>query len=71
LGDRVQRFRERASLAQDELADRSGLHRTEVSLIERGGREPKVGTVLKLAFALEIEPGELLNGIDLDGTDHQ
>jgi transcriptional regulator with XRE-family HTH domain len=69
LGQRVRRFRMDASLTQAELASRAELNPTEVSLIERGGRELRFGTILKLAVALEIQPGELMDGIELDGTD--
>ena len=39
------------------------LHRTEISLLERGGREPRLGTLLKLAAALDVTPEELSAGI--------
>lgn len=71
LGRRVRGFRLVADRPQVWLAERSGLDRTEVSLIERGGREPKFGTMLKLAFALDLQASELMDGIDLDGTDHR
>lgn len=61
--------RRKAGLTQEELADRCGLHRTEISLLERGGREPRLGTLVKLAEALGIPPGQLCAGIawDVDG----
>lgn len=45
------------------LAKLAKLHRTEVSLLERGEREPRIGTPLELAGPLEISPLELLEGI--------
>lgn len=44
-------------------AERAGLHRTEVSLVERGERLPRLDTIVKLAGALEEEPCELLRGM--------
>ncbi len=41
-----------------------GLHRTEISLLERAGREPRLTTILKLAQALKIGPCDLLAGIE-------
>jgi transcriptional regulator with XRE-family HTH domain len=50
-------------MGQEKLALLAGLHRTEVSLLERGGREPRIGTVLKLAGPLEVSPNDLLDGL--------
>jgi transcriptional regulator with XRE-family HTH domain len=57
------RLRERADITQEELSFRAGLHRTEIGLLERGGRIPRIDTAAKLAGALEVEPGELFEGI--------
>jgi transcriptional regulator with XRE-family HTH domain len=43
-------------LSQEQLGFACQLHRTEVSLLERGGREPRLTTILKLAEALAIDP---------------
>ena len=43
---------------------RSSLHRTEIGLLERGARVPRIDTLIKVASALEVPPGELLQGID-------
>ena len=48
----LRRARQDAGISQEELAERCELHRTEVSLLERGGREPRLGTMIKLATAL-------------------
>jgi transcriptional regulator with XRE-family HTH domain len=55
--------RRRVGLSQEALAERSGLHRTEVSLLERAGRDPRLATIVRLARALEVEPAALLEGI--------
>jgi transcriptional regulator with XRE-family HTH domain len=55
--------RRQLGLTQEATAERAGLHRTEVSLIERGGRIPRLDTLVKLGGALEIEPCELLAGM--------
>jgi transcriptional regulator with XRE-family HTH domain len=52
-----------AALNQEELGRLVGIHRTEVSLLERGGRRPRLDTILRLAAAVETEPDELLTGI--------
>lgn len=55
-----------AGLTQDELGARCHLHRTEVSLLERGGREPRLGTLIKLAGALGVTLESLRAGISWD-----
>jgi transcriptional regulator with XRE-family HTH domain len=50
-------------ISQEELGFQCSLHRTEVSLLERGGREPRLGTIVKLAGALGVDPNKLCAGI--------
>jgi transcriptional regulator with XRE-family HTH domain len=47
-------------ISQEELAFHSGLHRTYVSGVERGIRNPTVVIIKRLATALEVEPQTLL-----------
>lgn len=54
--------RKRVGLSQEALGDASGLHRTEVSLLERAGREPRLSTIVRLADALGVSPCELVKG---------
>jgi transcriptional regulator with XRE-family HTH domain len=62
----LRRARHAASISQEELAERTELHRTEISLLERGGREPRLGTMVKLATALGVTPEKLCEGIVWD-----
>jgi transcriptional regulator with XRE-family HTH domain len=64
LGENLARRRRRAGLSQDELAVRASLHRTEVSLLERGMRLPRLDTAIKLAAALGVALDELTEGIE-------
>jgi transcriptional regulator with XRE-family HTH domain len=63
LGRNVVEAREKRGLTQFATAERAGLHRTEVSLIERGQRVPRLDTIVKLAGALQMEPCALLVGM--------
>jgi transcriptional regulator with XRE-family HTH domain len=63
FGANLARLRELADMSQEETAVRAGVHRTEVSQLERGLRIARVDTVAKLAASLEIDPGELFEGI--------
>jgi transcriptional regulator with XRE-family HTH domain len=61
LGINLREARERLGLTQEQVAQRSGVHATEVSRIEAGKRDPQVSTVRRLAKALEMTPGQLLD----------
>jgi transcriptional regulator with XRE-family HTH domain len=50
----LRRLREAAGLSQEQLAHRTGLHPTEISRLERAVREPRLGTILRLAEGLDI-----------------
>jgi transcriptional regulator with XRE-family HTH domain len=63
FGRNLHRCRRRASLSQEELARLASVHRTEIGMIERGIRLPRVDTLVKLAGSLSISPMELLEGI--------
>jgi transcriptional regulator with XRE-family HTH domain len=55
--------RARLHLSQTQVSSRSGIHVTEVSRIERGLRDPRLSTLIRLAHALEMQPARLLDGI--------
>jgi transcriptional regulator with XRE-family HTH domain len=61
LGENLRVARKRLKLTQEEVAERSGVHATEVSRIEAGKRDPQVSTLLRLAEAVEVRPGQLLD----------
>ncbi len=60
----LRQARIKAGISQEALADLCELHRTEISLLERAGREPRLATLVKLAGALDTTPGELAAGIE-------
>jgi transcriptional regulator with XRE-family HTH domain len=64
FGRNLNRCRKRTGLSQEELAVRASLHRTEIGLLERGERLPRIDTAIKLAGALGVPPAELIEGID-------
>jgi transcriptional regulator with XRE-family HTH domain len=55
--------RRRTGLSQEELAIRASLHRTEISMLERGLRLARVDTLVKLTGTLEISADSLLSGV--------
>lgn len=60
LGTNLREARDRLGLTQEQVAERSGVHATEVSRIEAGKRDPQVSTVKRLAEAVKVKPGQLL-----------
>jgi transcriptional regulator with XRE-family HTH domain len=64
FADNLRANRERMGLSQEALAEICDLHRTEISLLERCKRSPRLETIVILARALELpSPGELLKGV--------
>jgi transcriptional regulator with XRE-family HTH domain len=59
----MRRLRLERELSQEALGFRAELHRTEISLLERGLREPPLSTIVRVAHALKIAPRDLLEGI--------
>jgi transcriptional regulator with XRE-family HTH domain len=59
----LRRARDDAGLSQEDLSDRSGLHATEISRLERGVREPRLGTIVRIARGLGVSPADLMAGI--------
>lgn len=60
LGKNLREARTQLELTQEDVAERSGVQAGEVSRIEAGKRDPKVSTLEKLAAAVEVPPGQLL-----------
>lgn len=63
FAENLRRHRKRKGLSQEQLGYQAGLHRTEISLLERGARVPRIDTLLKLIAALDIAAADLLEGI--------
>lgn len=61
LGLNLKKLREEQGYSQERFADHCGLHRTYISGIERGVRNPTVVIIDKIAKALKVPPGVLLD----------
>jgi DNA-binding XRE family transcriptional regulator len=59
LGQLVRKYRSATGMTQQDLADRTGVHWTTVSGIERGVANPSYKALLNLAAALGVTPGDL------------
>jgi PAS domain S-box-containing protein len=62
LGKAIYERRKKMGMSQERLAERSSLHRTYITDVERGARSISLTTLEKLAGALGI-PGSVLLGI--------
>ena len=60
VGFNVRRLREARGWSQEDLAFESGLHRTYISGIERGARNPTVKVLGVVAVALGVPASRLL-----------
>jgi len=65
VGLNLKRYRIAANLSQEALADECALHRTYVSGVERGVRNPTVLVLEKLARPLGVPPSRLLEDNDV------
>jgi transcriptional regulator with XRE-family HTH domain len=63
FGANLLRIRQARRLSQESLAERAGIHRTQISLFETGQRQPLLETFVRLAGALEVPLSTLLEGI--------
>ncbi|CAE6695691.1 helix-turn-helix transcriptional regulator [Paraburkholderia nemoris] len=59
IANNLRLFRGKQGMSQEQLADRAGLHRTQISAIERGKSNVMVDTLVALAVVLEVEEIEL------------
>jgi transcriptional regulator with XRE-family HTH domain len=79
FGKVVRRRREKVGLSQEALADKAGLHRNYIGLLERGLRTPSIEVLRKVAVGLGTTMSSLIRadkafcGLEarsLDETDH-
>lgn len=63
FGRQLWRRRRLAYLNQEELGRLLGMHRTEISRLERGLSVPRLDTILKLSAGVEASPCELIAGL--------
>jgi transcriptional regulator with XRE-family HTH domain len=63
FAENLRRCRRNKGLSQQRLAFNCKLHRTEISLLERGDRNPRLTTIVRLARALDVAPAELLDDV--------
>jgi transcriptional regulator with XRE-family HTH domain len=63
FGSRLRFLRKEHNISQEKLAELSGLHRTYISSLERGFRNPTIATLYSIANALNIDISYLVMDI--------
>jgi transcriptional regulator with XRE-family HTH domain len=63
FAENLRRLRQQRGLSQEALGAACDLHRTEISLLERAGRDPRLSTLTRLARGLGVPVSDLLRGV--------
>ena len=63
IGMKIVNARKRKAISQEQLATLSGIDRSHIGFIEQGRRRPTIGTVSKLARALDIKLEDIFRGL--------
>lgn len=63
FGNRIRKRRYELDLSQEELAERTALHWSYIGQVERGQNNLTLHNILRLAHALDVDPGELVQGL--------
>jgi XRE family transcriptional regulator, regulator of sulfur utilization len=74
FGDRIRELRMAKGLSQEELAERSAVHRTFIGRVERGETNVTLENIKKIAVGLDVPLVELfhqLNGKDRNPRDEK
>src|SRR5689334_3287209 len=60
----MRRLRLAAGLTQERLSEAAHLDAAEISRLERGGRDPQLHTIVRVARGLGVSPADLLAGVE-------
>ncbi|QZY50689.1 helix-turn-helix domain-containing protein [Leucobacter tenebrionis] len=66
IGRRIREIRQRLGISLEDLGELSEISWTSIGKIERGVSSPTAETLVRLATALEVDPGTFLSGITAD-----
>ncbi len=63
LGAELRKARQAAGLTQEKLAFKAEVHRTYISMLERGQGSPTVDTLVRICKALKIRAWEVMRRV--------
>ncbi len=66
LGDTLRYYRKKVGLTQEQLAEKAGIHRTYVSLLERNLKSPTIDTLFLICNALHVKPSSLIKALETE-----
>ncbi len=66
FGRILQELRRERGLSQEELGFESDYHRTYISQLERGQKNPSLKAIFRLAEALRVKPSEMIRRVEGD-----
>ena len=64
FGQVLRELRTASGLSQQQLALESDLDRTYISLLERGLRQPTLGTIFQIAQVLDLSPSKIVAQVE-------
>ena len=65
FGSEIKKARKALQKSQEALAFDAEIHRTYVSLIERGQKSPTLTVIVRLSKALNVKPSELIRRVEI------
>lgn len=69
IGEQIRAVRVGYSMTHDELAARTGIDSSNIRSYESGRALPSIHTLIRIAVALDTDPGRLLDGVTLEQFD--
>lgn len=64
LGAELRKAREAAGLSQERLAFKAGVHRTYISMLERGKASPTLDTLLRVCKVLRVRASDIVRKLE-------
>jgi len=71
LGEEIRKARLKIGISQETLADRSGLHRTYISLLERNRKSPTLDTLFRICKPLSISVSSLIKKVEAERDENR
>jgi len=68
LGERIRTIRHQIAFNQEDVANLAEMNVSNYGKIERGRANPNLTTIVRIAAALNADPGALITGIPLDSV---
>ena len=71
FGQRIAELRRAQGWSQEQLAVRAGLHRTYIGRVERAEQNISLDNIIKIATALQVQPGDLMPTLPRQRGEHE